>query len=123
MDEKTFPDAGVVDVQIEDETELSSYRKSELGLEQERACPLEGGLADILVDTLFLRIFTKPGSETMECLGTIDSIHFFEGGGVTSMESVRDCSFNIDSHGLAAIHLSNQLHPQLFLSNSEFLRA
>lgn len=117
MVEKACPDTGVVDVQIEDEAELSSYQKSELGLEQERVCPLEGGLAEILVDTLFFLTFTKLGSELLECLDTTDSTQLFEGG-VTSNDSVRDCSINLVSHGFAAIHLSNQLHPELFLSNS-----
>jgi hypothetical protein len=44
-----LPDIGVVDVQIDEEAELSSKRNSELGLEDERViCPIVG-LAEILV--------------------------------------------------------------------------
>lgn len=56
-----FPDIGVLEVQMEDEAELSSYRNSELGLEDDRvACPAMGGLAEILVLTLFFLTLTKP---------------------------------------------------------------
>jgi hypothetical protein len=76
-----FPDIGVVDVQIEDDAELSSYRNSELGLDDERvACPMwGGGLAEILVVTLFFLILTEHGLE-LELL-TKDSTNFFGGGG------------------------------------------
>jgi hypothetical protein len=108
-----FPDIGVVDVQIDEEAELSSKRNSELGLEDERVlCPI-GGLAEILAVTVFFLTFTKLCSEDFECMFT--STQDF--GGVTE-GSVWDCSINLDSHGLAAIQRSSQLHPQLFLSNS-----
>lgn len=53
-----FPDIGVLEVQMEDEAELSSYRNSELGLEDDRVAM--GGLAEILVLTLFFLTLTKP---------------------------------------------------------------
>ena len=116
-----LPETGVVDVQNEDEAELSSYRNSELGLEEERvACPISGGgFAEILVDILFFRTLTEPGSEDFGRLHTSESIEFF-GGGVMISEGVSawDCSISLVSHGFAAIQRSNQLHPQLFLSIS-----
>jgi hypothetical protein len=120
-----FPETGVVDVQSEDEPGLSSYRNSELGLEDERVvtCPIWGGFAEILVVTLFFLTLTEHGgSEDFECfpMPTKGSAKFF-GGGVISDGSALDCSINLVSHGLADIHRSNQLHPQLFLSNSLFL--
>lgn len=76
-----FPDMGVVDVQIEDDAELSSYRKSELGLEDERvACPTWGGLAEILVLTLFFLTLTKPCSEGFEFKLAKESTNFLGGG-------------------------------------------
>lgn len=119
-----FPETGVVDVS-EDEPGLSSYLNSELGLDEERVvtCPRCGGFADILVVTLFLLTLTEHGgSEDFECLPmpTKGSANFF-GGGVNSDGSLLDCSINLVSHGLADIQRSNQLHPQLFLSNSLFL--
>jgi hypothetical protein len=65
---------------------------------------------------MFFLTFTKLCSEDFECMFT--STQDF--GGVTE-GSVWDCSINLDSHGLAAIQRSSQLHPQLFLSNSWFL--
>lgn len=113
-----FPETGVVEVQNEDEAELSSYRNSELGLEDERvACPICGGFAEILVVILFFLTFTEDGSEDFERLPTRESAELFFKGGVVSEESAWDCSINLVSHGLAAIHRSNQLHPQLCLSN------
>lgn len=103
---------------IEDEAELSSYRNSELGLEEERvACPIWGGFAEILVVTLFFLIFTGHGSEDLERVPTSESAQLFKGG-ILSEGSACDCSINRVSHGLAAIQRSSQLHPQLFLSNS-----
>jgi len=76
-----FPDIGVVDVQIEDDAELSSYRNSELGLEDERvACPTRGGLAETLVVMLFFLTLTKHG---LELEFTKGSSNFF-GSGVLS---------------------------------------
>lgn len=113
-----LPETGVVEVQIEDETELSSYRNSELGLEDERvACPICRGLAEILVVTLFFLTLTEHGSEDFERFPTRESAECFAGG-VVSEGSAWDCSINLVSHGLAAIQRSSQLHPQLFLSNS-----
>lgn len=113
-----FPDIGVVEVQIDEEAELSSKRTSELGLEDERVtCPI-GGLAEILVVILFFLTFTELCSKDFECvLASTQDL----GGGVTE-GSVWDCSINLVSHGLAAIQRSSQLHPQLFLSNSSFLK-
>lgn len=112
-----LPETGVVDVQIEGEPELPSYRNSELGLEDERVtCPTCGGLAEILVLTLFLLTFTEHGSEDLERLPDLESTQFL-GGGVFSEESVWDFSISLFSQGFAAIHRSNQLQPQLFLSN------
>ncbi|KAE9446317.1 hypothetical protein C3L33_21778, partial [Rhododendron williamsianum] len=72
-----FPETGVVDVQIEGEPELSPYRNSELGLEDERvACPKSGGFAEILVVTLFLLTFTEHGSEDLERLPDLESSSF-----------------------------------------------
>lgn len=75
-----FPDIGVVDVQIEDDAELSSYRNSELGLDDERvACPIwGGGLAEILVVTLFFLTLTEHGFKFELTKG---SANFFGGGG------------------------------------------
>lgn len=117
-----FPETGVVDVQIEGEPELSPYRNSELGLEDERvACPKSGGFAEILVVTLFLLTFTEHGSEDLERLPDLESTQFL-GGGVFSEDSVWAFSISLLSHGFAAIHRSNQLQPQLFLSNCWLLK-
>lgn len=113
-----FPDTGVVEVHIDDEAELSSYRNSELGLEDERvACLIWGGLAEILVVIWFFFIFTEQGSEDLGREPRIESAQVFEGG-VISDWSACDCSNNRLSHGRAAIQRSSQLHPQVLLSNS-----
>lgn len=116
-----FTDIGVANVQIEDDAELSSYQSSELGLEDERVAYAKwgGGLAEILVVTLFFLILTEHGFE-LEL--TKRSTNFFGGGGCVLYKlSASDCSINLVSQGLAAIHLSNQLHPPLTLFISGFL--
>lgn len=76
---QVFPEIGVVDVQIEDDAELSSHRNSELGLEDERvACPIRGGLAEILVVTLFFLTLTS--ADGMEFELAKESTNFFGGG-------------------------------------------
>ena len=117
-----FPDTGVVDVQIEDDAELSPNRNSELGLEDERVtCPTRGGFAEILVVTLFLLTLTEHGLEDFERLPNRESTQFFKGR-VFSEELDWTFSINLFSHGFAPIQRSNQLQPQLFLSNSRRLK-
>lgn len=80
-------------------------------------CPIRGGLAEILVVTLFLLIFTEYGSDDFERSVLMLSTLVL-GGGLISEGSGWTFSINRFSHGFAAIQRSNQLQPQLFLLNS-----
>lgn len=115
---------GVADVQIEDEAELLSYLNSELGLEVDRvatAAAAKGGFAEILVVMLFFLILTELGSDNLDLLPLMEeSVLVLDCGGVFS-NSQLDCSISLFSHGFAAIQRSNQLHPELLLSNSLLL--
>lgn len=115
---------GVADVQIEDEAELLSYLNSELGLEDDRvatAAAAKGGFAEILVVMLFFLTLTELGSDNLDLLPLKEeSVLVLDCGGVFS-NSQLDCSISLFSHGFAAIQRSNQLHPELLLSNSLLL--
>lgn len=77
----------MADVQNEDEGELSSYRNSELGLEDERVTwPNGGGFAEILVVTLFLLTLTEHSSDDFERFFSVrESTRVLEGrSGVVS---------------------------------------
>lgn len=112
------PEAGVVDVQKEEDPELSSYRFSELGVDDDRVVwPVTGGLAEILVLMLFFRTLTGSGCKDFAFFPNGESLYIFEVGVVSNM-SPENFSINLVSQGFVAIHRSNQLHPQLFLSIS-----
>jgi hypothetical protein len=106
-------DTRVGDVDVDEvDARLSSYRDSELGAEDEWLIwPTESGLAEILVVTFSLLTFTKSWSEEYGWkLRTWSSLLL--DNGVSSEGLV----INLLSHGLTAIHRSNQLHPEMFLS-------
>lgn len=108
-------------MQFDEEAELISYLNSELGLEDERVAAAKGGFAEILVVMLFFLTLTELGSDGLDLLPFKESVQVLDWGGVFS-NSQLDCSISLFSHGFAAIQRSNQLHPQLFLSNPLLLR-